>query len=137
MDLLLSTSSIEGLPNVLIEAQCLGKPVVATTAGGTAEVFEDGATGFLSDSDPASLARHCAYVQADCDLRARLRTVGPALMRSKFSTGALVERLERLYGLALELHDGNTQPIPPHYGDLQRTAAGGSQRQLRAAARLL
>ena len=35
----------EGMPNVLIEAQALEKPVIATNIGGTAEAFIDGQTG--------------------------------------------------------------------------------------------
>jgi len=47
MTLVLCTSSTEGLPNVPIEAQSLGVPVVATDAGGTREPFVDGEGGFL------------------------------------------------------------------------------------------
>lgn len=37
MDVFMLLSQHEGLPNVLIEAQLLGKPVVATAAGGSPE----------------------------------------------------------------------------------------------------
>ena len=37
----------EGLPNVLIEAQLLGIPVVATNVGGSAETFIPGETGII------------------------------------------------------------------------------------------
>jgi colanic acid/amylovoran biosynthesis glycosyltransferase len=41
----------------------LGKPVVATRAGGTAEVVQDGVTGLLvSPRDPAALAQALFYV---------------------------------------------------------------------------
>jgi glycosyltransferase involved in cell wall biosynthesis len=40
-DLLLHTAEFEGFPNVLLEAQALGCPVVATDVGGTSEVFSD------------------------------------------------------------------------------------------------
>ncbi|MFP3873202.1 MAG: glycosyltransferase family 4 protein [Thiohalophilus sp.] len=47
-DLLVSASeSGEGLPRVVIEAMCAGTPVVATDAGGTAELVIDGETGLL------------------------------------------------------------------------------------------
>ena len=46
-DLFLLTSLIEGLPNVLIEAQAMGIPVVSTNAGGANETFIDGKSGHL------------------------------------------------------------------------------------------
>jgi glycosyltransferase involved in cell wall biosynthesis/tetratricopeptide (TPR) repeat protein len=45
MDVVLLTSETEGTPNVLLEAQALGRPVVATAVGGTAESFMPGVTG--------------------------------------------------------------------------------------------
>ena len=38
---------MEGLPNVVIEAHLAGTPVLATPAGGTGEILDDGVTGFL------------------------------------------------------------------------------------------
>ena len=49
-DLLLLTSEFEGLPNVLIEAQGFGVPVISTNAGGASETFIEGQTGYLSQS---------------------------------------------------------------------------------------
>lgn len=46
-DLVLHLARHEGLPNALIEAHLAGKPVLATPAGGTAEVVRDGETGVL------------------------------------------------------------------------------------------
>ena len=51
MDLLFLSSSREGLPNVLVEAQAMGTPVIATDVGGAGETFENGVTGQLVDSD--------------------------------------------------------------------------------------
>ncbi len=54
MDLFLMTSKVEGLPNVLIEAQGFGVPVVSTNAGGAIETFQDGETGFVVNNSEAS-----------------------------------------------------------------------------------
>jgi glycosyltransferase involved in cell wall biosynthesis len=50
MDALLLTSRFEGTPNVLIEAQMAGVPVVTTPAGGAADVVQEGVTGFALQS---------------------------------------------------------------------------------------
>ncbi|MHA1285721.1 MAG: glycosyltransferase [Promethearchaeota archaeon] len=41
------SSAWEGLPNVLIEAHLLGKPIVATNVGGIPEIVQDNISGFL------------------------------------------------------------------------------------------
>lgn len=65
MDVLVLMSSFEGLPNVLIEAQFLGVPVVSTPAGGAAECFIEGVTGhILGSADKTDLDEACAKVQA-------------------------------------------------------------------------
>ena len=49
-DLMMHLARMEGLPNVLIEAQLAGLPVLATPAGGTAEVMTHLVTGRLLPS---------------------------------------------------------------------------------------
>ena len=61
-DCLLLCSHREGRPNVVIEALACGRPVVATRAGGTAELLA-GIDGALADSrDPAELGRRVSAV---------------------------------------------------------------------------
>lgn len=57
------SSTHEGTPNAVLEAMALGKPVVATRAGGTDEVVQDGVTGLLvPPRDPAALADALLYL---------------------------------------------------------------------------
>ena len=57
-DVVVNPSFTEGLPNVLLEAFSLGRPVVATDVGGTAELVQDGRSGWLVPAgNPAALAR--------------------------------------------------------------------------------
>ena len=44
------SSRLEGLPNVLIEAQLAGLPVISTPAGGAAETFMPNRSGYLLDN---------------------------------------------------------------------------------------
>jgi len=51
-DVLISASSHEGLPHAVLEALACGRPVVATPAGGVAEVIAHGQNGLLIDGGP-------------------------------------------------------------------------------------
>jgi glycosyltransferase involved in cell wall biosynthesis len=56
-DLLIMPSRWEGLPLVALEAMRANLPILATRAGGLAEVIEDGVTGHFFDlRDPAGAA---------------------------------------------------------------------------------
>jgi glycogen(starch) synthase len=52
--LLLMPSSHEGLPLAAIEAQLVGRPVVATSVGGIPEIVRDEMTGFLVSGEESS-----------------------------------------------------------------------------------
>jgi len=52
---LILASRSEGLPLTIIEAMSLGRPVIATNAGGNGEVIQDGVTGFISEVSETDL----------------------------------------------------------------------------------
>lgn len=97
-DALLLTSEFEGLPNVLIEAQGFGVPVIATNAGGAVETFVDGTTGQLVDSDdPRVLASSVSQVLKDENWREMASKLGRENARSKFSIETAAENFVQLY----------------------------------------
>jgi glycosyltransferase involved in cell wall biosynthesis len=62
MDCCVVPSHSENLPNVIVEAMCLGIPTIATNVGGIPELITDHETGFLAaPSNPESLARALDY----------------------------------------------------------------------------
>lgn len=50
------TSDHEGLPNALLEAMAMGRPVVARAVGGVGELVRDGREGWLTGSDVETIA---------------------------------------------------------------------------------
>jgi glycogen(starch) synthase len=53
-DVVFIPSIYDGMPNVLLEAMSLGKPIVASRAGGIPDVIIDGVNGFLFEIDDVS-----------------------------------------------------------------------------------
>jgi glycosyltransferase involved in cell wall biosynthesis len=97
-DLLLLTSTHEGCPNAVIEAQALGVPVVATRGGGTPEALADGSTGFLSPvDDVADLARNVVHLILDRDLRAQFSSNAMSFARQHFDLNEMVLRTSLVY----------------------------------------
>jgi len=75
VDLLINTSSSEGIPVSIMEAQSFGIPVIATDTGGTAEIITK-ETGILLpvDFDIAGLARKIEYLlNLDLSEKARMK----------------------------------------------------------------
>ncbi len=100
--MLLLTSRYEGMPNVVLEAMALGKPVMASRVEGVVELLGPGA-----DEQTAAWRDTDAFVQqlvalardpARCE---QLGTLNQARAREHFSSAAMVAAYARLYeGLA-------------------------------------
>ena len=113
-DIAVVASRAEGFPNAVLEALAAGLPVVATNAGGTAEIIEDGRTGLLvAMQNPAALAEALLNVLQDDALRRRLGEAGREMVQRRFRFDRLLEQLENLYSNASE---GGTAPAsrPAH-----------------------
>jgi glycosyltransferase involved in cell wall biosynthesis len=97
-DAFLLVSANEGTPVVAIEALAAGVPVVATDAGGTSTVVDDGETGaLLPVGDVAGLARALNELRSDPERRSELGRRGAERMRERFSVSRMVDDVERIY----------------------------------------
>jgi glycosyltransferase involved in cell wall biosynthesis len=68
-----TSTGVEGLPGVLIEAGLSGRPVVSTDVAGSRTVVEDGVTGFVVErDDPAAFVDAVQRLIEDVALRERL-----------------------------------------------------------------
>lgn len=100
-DVFVLTSAGEGLPNVLLEAQWVGTPVVTTDVGGAREAVSEGQTGFVGpDDDADAIASLACRILADPDLRACAATAGPAFVRHRFNLERMLDETIALYGLS-------------------------------------
>jgi glycosyltransferase involved in cell wall biosynthesis/predicted O-methyltransferase YrrM len=98
MDIFLLTSHGEGLPNVLIEAQSVGTPVVSTRVGGAPEAIDLDVAGKVVDSaDPDQLAFAVIEFLQNPDARLRAKTAGPRFVRSKFGYERMIEETIAAY----------------------------------------
>ncbi len=97
-DLLLHTSYLEGTPNVVLEAQYLSVPVVATAGGGTVEAVLDDETGFIrANDDKEGLVEASVQLLSDRALHQRLAAAGPGFVEREFGLEKMVETMETLY----------------------------------------
>lgn len=101
-DLLLLTSEREGLPNVLVEAQALGVPVVTLDAGGAAEAVDDGHTGLVLpvDMTPAAIAAAVQALFDDPVRRANMSARAKTWAETQFSQTRMIEQTLSVYDLA-------------------------------------
>jgi len=96
-DIFVLPSLNEGMGRVLIEAMALGKPIVASEAGGIPDLVTHGINGFLvPPNDPERLAACIQILLGDKERRAKMGAVGKA-MAGKFGKDIMVERIAKLY----------------------------------------
>jgi glycosyltransferase involved in cell wall biosynthesis len=97
-DVILLTSRVEGTPNVLMEAQSAGIPVVATNAGGICETVAPTGRRYLCDiHDISGLAARVVTLLRNADMRAQEGRDAKAWVESTFSQDRMVAEYERLY----------------------------------------
>jgi glycosyltransferase involved in cell wall biosynthesis len=98
LEIVLLPSRIEGFSQSLLEAMALGKPVIASAAGGNPELVRPELDGLLVPPlDPSAWARAIDRLLADPGLAARLGDAARHRARVTFSLDRTVERTLALY----------------------------------------
>lgn len=106
-DLILLTSNGEGTPNVLLEAQWLGLPVVTTAAGGAGEAVLDGVTGVVvRTNDAGAIADAVIGVLRNESFRHTARREGPSFIAARYGMTRMIEET-----LAAYRYDGRADMI--------------------------
>jgi len=103
LDVSVLSSTSEGLSNVILESMAAGKPVVATSVGGSPEVVTDGTTGYLvPPADPMAMAKAVVNLLEDPGKAMAMGLAGRKIVEEKFTVEAMVRSYERLYFSLLE-----------------------------------
>ncbi len=118
-DVMVLPSKGEGLPRVILEAQSMQVPVVATDAGGSREGLVNGRTGYLVRiGDADSMARRIAELLNDPAKRGEFGRAGRRYVSENYSLNTLVDRHAAFYLRSM--------------GDGSRLAASVSEQRLPA-----
>jgi colanic acid/amylovoran biosynthesis glycosyltransferase len=95
---LLHASTDEGVPNVPLEAQAMGLPVVITDSAGNPDAVESGVTGFVvATHDVEAMAGQLQFLAEQPDEADRMGRAARARMLNRPSTAEWVERYVAFY----------------------------------------
>lgn len=109
-DVLSLFSENEGSPNVVLEAQALGKAVVSSAVGGCPDIVIDGVTGYLcARDDEATMVARLVEILGDAELRERMGAAAAQRVETEFTIDKLVERTMAVYGSILD-EEKNREP---------------------------
>jgi colanic acid/amylovoran biosynthesis glycosyltransferase len=97
-DIFLLPSIAEALPVVLMEAQVVGLPLIATNVGSVAEVIVDGKSGFLvPERDVNALTEKLEYLIKHPELWSEMGAYGRQFIEENYNIEKLNHRLFKIY----------------------------------------
>ncbi|HSR58189.1 MAG TPA: glycosyltransferase, partial [Candidatus Binataceae bacterium] len=98
----------------VMEASASGVPVVASDAGGTREIVEEGVTGFLVPPQaPEQIALKVLALLGSPDRAADMGRRGAQRMREQFSLATCVNRHREIYLSAIRQADARSSRGEP------------------------
>ena len=98
LDVFVLPSLAEGISNTILEAMASGLPIVATDVGGTAELVDQGQTGFLVPrGEPGVLADAIRVYVDNPDLRRLHGDNARKRSEDEFSIDTMVQRYQDVY----------------------------------------
>lgn len=97
-DVFVNPSEVEGLPVAVLEAMCLARPIVATSAGGVPTIIRDQETGILVDTgDPTALASGIDTLLTDRSLADQLGKRAEELVNAEYGLEQMIRDTETVY----------------------------------------
>ncbi len=99
----LPSAQPEPFGGVVMEAMCMGLPVIATNIGGSTEQVADGESGWLvPPNDPAALADKLEMLLRDEALRKFFGEAGRRRIAERFTLKGMVEKITAVYDECLK-----------------------------------
>lgn len=109
----------EGVPQTILQALAMRKPVVATQVGSISEVVIEGQTGLLiPPRDAEKIAQGVIEIYKNSELRQRLINNGREFVKKKYAYKIMLDRLEDLYGDLLSGRLKNKERLVPYLKNL-------------------
>ncbi|MFH1189438.1 MAG: lipopolysaccharide heptosyltransferase II [Candidatus Omnitrophota bacterium] len=104
LDMLVSaTVTPEAFGRVVIEAQAIGVPVVATGVGGVVDIIEDGVTGLLCEpQNPRSMADRILRLYRDGSLAKRIVSEARKRVETEFNSEKMMQSTLAVYEEAVK-----------------------------------
>jgi len=102
-DILISTSENEGTPIALIEAQQLGKPIIATNVGSVSEVMIPNESGYLLDYDAHEFSKRILLLKESQNIYEKFSSKAEEFAKTQFSAATFVSNYKQLYKQSLNL----------------------------------
>ena len=94
----------EGISNVILEFMAMGKPVIASKGGGTAEIIDNNKSGFLiNPGDIEDLKSHINILLKDKKLSIRMGLHGKGIIETKFNYTRMIENFISVYKSELKI----------------------------------
>ena len=95
-DLILNCSQSESMPNSLMEAMVLGRPVLAANISGNRSLVQNGTTGWLYDSE-ADFLRLVTHIRGNASVREEVGRNAKKIIMECFSPSLEAKRYLALY----------------------------------------
>jgi glycosyltransferase involved in cell wall biosynthesis len=97
---------------VVIEGMLMGKPVVATRAGGPLDIVVDGETGFLVEpADPQAMAERLLLLLSRPELRQSMGTLGRSRIFEHFSSDRHAAKVSSIYEQVMDFAAESPRPL--------------------------
>jgi glycosyltransferase involved in cell wall biosynthesis len=101
------SSDYEGMSNALLEAICVGLPVITTNVSGASELVQNGVNGFIVDvRNEEQMVYAMNILLSDADLMTRFSSVNRS-QASKYSIDTIVNQWEHLITEVINQYNRN------------------------------
>lgn len=108
LDILVISSTTEGIPLTALEAMRHGIPVVSTRVGGIPEIIQEGVNGLIVDAgDMAALGKAVESLVVNREKYLTISRNARDIVRRDFNRSSWVEKIQDCYISALEHKGGN------------------------------